>query len=180
MSKSTKIDWKKGLVRYCASYYRRFDGIVSIFVYFLFLNGGMIQGTFSLKVGYVTVDNEHTLLIRVESGLTMNGVDSVRFLTVHSSATRCDRDYMMGQLLHDHKACGFNHCSIDICHEGGLNTDGKLADTRTMKQRVFLLELLRRLNHLFPQALIVGNCELPGVKKKCPCFDCEEYRKIFH
>jgi hypothetical protein len=26
----------------------------------------------------------------------------------------------------------------------------------------------------------VGHRELPGVKKACPCFDCEEYREVFH
>lgn len=181
MSKSTKKRLEKSLARYCASYYRRFDVIVSIFVYFLFLNGGwMIQGTFPLKADDETVANERTLPTWVESRLTINGAGSVRFLIVHRSATRCDRDYTVGHLLHDHKARSFNRCSIYICYEGGLDTDGKSADTRIMEQRGFLLEQLWRLHHLFPQTLIVSNCELPGVKKAGPCFDCEEYRKIYH
>ena len=57
-----------------------------------------------------------------------------------------------------------NRCSIGICYEGRLDADGKPSDTRTMEQRVALLE----------------HRELPGVKKACPCFDCEEYREVFH
>lgn len=37
----------------------------------------------------------------------MSGADSVRFLVILCSATRCDRDYTMEQLLRDHKARGF-------------------------------------------------------------------------
>lgn len=73
-----------------------------------------------------------------------------------------------------------NRCSIGICYEGRLDADGKPSDTRTMEQRVALLELLWKLHRLFPQALVVGHRELPGVKKACPYFDCEEYREVFH
>lgn len=171
----------------------------------------MIEETFPMTVGEEEVPDERTLLTRVESGLMMNGADSVRFLIVHCSATRCDRDYTVKQLLRDHKARGFrtvgyhfyirkdgtvsrhrrllevgahargfNRCSIGICYEGGLDADGKPADTRTTEQRTALLELLWKLHRLFPQALIVGHRELPDVKKACPCFDCGEYREMFH
>jgi hypothetical protein len=26
----------------------------------------------------------------------------------------------------------------------------------------------------------VGHRDLPGVKKACPCFSCDEYRYLFH
>ena len=170
----------------------------------------MIQESFPLTVGGDEVLDERTLLTRVESGLMMSGADAVRFLIVHCSATRSDRDYPVEQLLRDHKArgfrtvgyhfyirkdgtvsqhrrllevgahaCGFNRCSIGICYEGGLNADGKPADTRTIQQRTVLLELLWKLHKLFPQAVIAGHGELPGVRKTCPCFDCEEYRRVF-
>lgn len=171
----------------------------------------MIQETFPLTVGGDEVLNERELLTKVESGLMMSGADAVRFIVIHCSATRCDRDYTVEQLLRDHKARGFrtvgyhfyirkngmvtrhrglleagahvrglNRCSIGICYEGGLNADGKPADTRTTEQRATLLELLWKLHQLFPQAVITGHGELPGVKKACPCFDCGEYREVFH
>lgn len=74
-------------------------------------------------------------------------------------------------------ARGYNRCSIGICYEGGLDASGRPADTRTTEQRVALTELLWKLHKLFPNALIVGHGELPGVRKACPCFECSEYRQ---
>ena len=74
-------------------------------------------------------------------------------------------------------ARGFNRCSIAVCYEGGLDELGKPADTRTPQQKQALRELLEKLHRLFPDALIVGHRDLPGVKKACPCFDARwEYR----
>ena len=67
----------------------------------------MIQETFPIIVSGVEVLNERILLTQVENGLLMNGADSVRFIVIHCSATRCDRDYTVEQLLRNHKARGF-------------------------------------------------------------------------
>ena len=67
----------------------------------------MIQETYPMMVGDMEVLNERILLTQVENGLLMNGADSVRFIVIHCSATRCDRDYTVEQLLRDHKARGF-------------------------------------------------------------------------
>lgn len=164
-----------------------------------------------MTVGGEEVLSERDLLNRVESGVMMNGADSVRFIVVHCSATRSDRDYPVEQLLRDHKARGFrtvgyhfyirrsgtvtqhrrllevgahargyNRCSIGVCYEGGLSPDGRPADTRTPEQKAQLIELLLKLHRLFPDALVVGHCDLPGVKKACPCFACSEYHYLFH
>ena len=169
----------------------------------------MITESYPLMSGGEEVRNERELLRRVEDGTLMNGADSVRFIVIHCSATRCDRDYTVEQLMRDHKARGFrtigyhfyirrdgtvtrhrgllevgahcrpyNRCSIGICYEGGLNKQGRPADTRTAEQKMQLMELLLKLRKLFPQAKIVGHCELPGVRKECPCFDCGEYEGI--
>ena len=66
----------------------------------------MIQETYPMMVGDMEVLNERILLTQVENGLLMNGADSVRFIVIHCSATRCDRDYTVEQLLRDHKARG--------------------------------------------------------------------------
>ena len=66
----------------------------------------------------------------------------------------------------------YNRCSIGICYEGGLDPQGRPADTRTPVQRDRLRQLLSLLRELFPEARVVGHCDLPGATPKaCPCFD---------
>ena len=73
---------------------------------------------------------------------------------------------------------GHNRHSIGICYEGGLNSFGEDADTRTPEQKATLRKLLEELHRKFPKALIVGHRDLnPG--KKCPCYDViSEYRDL--
>jgi len=61
-----------------------------------------------------------------------------------------------------------------------LDEKGKAADTRTPAQRAALIALLRSLKVDYPDAEILGHCELEGVHKDCPCFDCQEYRDYFN
>ncbi|HBE54503.1 MAG TPA: hypothetical protein DDW22_00025, partial [Prevotellaceae bacterium] len=125
----------------------------------------MITHSFPLDTCERRVCSELALLTRVESGRLMASPHSVRFLVLHCSATRCDRDYTVLQMERDHKERGFtgigyhfyvrrdgtltqhrlllevgaharpyNHCSIGICYEGGLDGHGKPRDTRTTAQ----------------------------------------------
>ncbi len=72
---------------------------------------------------------------------------------------------------------GMNHCSIGICYEGGLDAEGKPADTRTPQQKESLLQLLRTLLQRYPRATIHGHREY--ARKACPCFDAkEEYKNL--
>ena len=71
-----------------------------------------------------------------------------------------------------------NHHSIGICLEGGLNEQGKPADTRTGGQEIALINLLAQLKEQFPHALILGHNMLDP-SKDCPCFDTSEYRELF-
>ena len=59
-----------------------------------------------MTIGEDEVPNERTLLAHVEAGDYMQP-DQVRYLILHCSATRCDRDYTAKQLLRDHKLRGF-------------------------------------------------------------------------
>ena len=52
-------------------------------------------------------------------------------------------------------------------------------DTRTPAQRRALIALLRSLKTDYPDAEIMGHCELEGVHKDCPSFSCQEYRDYF-
>ena len=68
--------------------------------------------------------------------------------------------------------------SIGVCYEGGLDINGRAADTRTAEQKAGLLQLLRELKSRYPRALIVGHNTLDG-HKACPCFDAtHEYRLL--
>ena len=73
----------------------------------------------------------------------------------------------------------YNAHSIGICYEGGLDEKGNAADTRTPAQRRALIALLRSLKTDYPDAEIMGHCELEGVHKDCPSFSCQEYRDYF-
>ena len=73
----------------------------------------------------------------------------------------------------------YNAHSIGICYEGGLDEKGRPADTRTPAQRAALIALLRSLKIDYPDAEILGHCELEGIHKACPSFSCQEYRDYF-
>ena len=88
----------------------------------------MIQVCFPLWVGGEEVPDERTLLTRVESGRMMNGADSVRFLIVHCSATRCDQDYTAEQMLRDHRKRGFR----TIGYHFYIRKDGTLTQHRRL------------------------------------------------
>lgn len=126
--------------------------------------------------------------------------EEVKLLIVHCSATRSDREYSVKKLIDDAierfgqpsyhwyvrrngnlipllpenvrgvHARNYNHCSIGICYEGGINPEGKNADTRTPAQKQTLYELLKLLRRDYPQARIIGHRELPHVAKDCPCY----------
>lgn len=64
-----------------------------------------------------------------------------------------------------------NRYSIGVCYIGGLAADGETpADTRTEAQKVALQTLLADLHRRYPDALIVGHCELDYRKPHCPGF----------
>ena len=77
-------------------------------------------------------------------------------------------------------AKGYNAHSIGICYEGGLDEEGRPADTRTQAQRFALLDLLTILKHQYPEAQIMGHYQLSAsIHKACPCFDSrKEYMDI--
>ena len=132
----------------------------------------------------------------------------VKWLVVHCSASRCNRPFTVERLIETGRqrfgqpsyhyyvrrngnvvpilpesvqgvhAVGYNHCSIAVCYEGGLDENGKAADTRTELQKASLYELLKQLRRDYPQAHIIGHRELPHVAKDCPCFSCAEYADL--
>ena len=132
----------------------------------------------------------------------------IDLIIVHCSATRCNTSFPVEALIRCHQerfgftgyhyyitrdgqtyqtrhealsgahARGYNSHSIGVCYEGGLDAQGRPADTRTPRQEKALLLLLQQLKGCYPKARIVGHCDLPGVTKACPCFDCSEYADL--
>ena len=79
---------------------------------------------------------------------------------------------------------GHNAFSIGICYEGGhsCSPEYKYEDNRTAEQMVVLDEVLKLLHEVYPEARIVGHCELNPCKA-CPCLEppaSKEYKYIFN
>lgn len=64
---------------------------------------------------------------------------------------------------------GHNTYSIGICYVGGLDKDGKPADTRTTEQKEQLKSLIDSCKVLYKGVKIHGHNEFAA--KACPCFD---------
>ena len=65
---------------------------------------------------------------------------------------------------------GYNCSSIGICYIGGVEKNGKTPkDTRTPKQIASMLELLRVLRKMYPDAKIHSHRDFAA--KACPSFD---------
>ena len=72
-------------------------------------------------------------------------------------------EWMVGAHCKNHNA----H-SLGICYEGGLDARGQPADTRTLEQKLAMVQLLEVLHRKYPKALIVGHHDL-NPHKACPC-----------
>ena len=131
--------------------------------------------------------------------------EAIKLLIVHCSATRCNRPFSVESLIATGKARfgqpsyhyyilrngaivpilpenvrgaharHYNHCSLGICYEGGLDEKGRPDDTRTEAQKASMFALLKELTAEYPDARIMGHCELPHVAKNCPCFIASTY-----
>ena len=84
-----------------------------------------------MNIGGEKVRSERMLLAKVEDGKNMMSADSIKFLVLHCSASRCNQDYSVEQLRRDHKARGF----YDIGYHFYIRKDG------TMTQHRMLLEV---------------------------------------
>ena len=130
----------------------------------------------------------------------MKQLKSVKYLVIHCVANKCTRPFSVESLIntgiqrfgqvsyhyyvrYDGSVIpllpesvqgvhvkGYNYCSLGIVYEGGLDANGKPADTRTEAQKHSLYELLKALTIDYPTARILGHCQLPRVHKRCPCY----------
>ena len=124
-------------------------------------------------------------------------------IIIHCSATRAGQDFTAADIDRWHRARGFRsigyhfvipldgaHCtgwnrrSIGICYVGGLDKEGRPADTRTEVQREALIRLVEDLRLVYPDIrLVIGHRDTSPDRngdgiispnefiKMCPCFD---------
>ena len=88
----------------------------------------MTKDTFPMSIGGEKVRAERMLLAKVEDGKNMMSADSIKFLVLHCSASRCDQDYSVEQLRRDHKARGF----YDIGYHFYIRKDGTMTQHRKL------------------------------------------------
>lgn len=88
----------------------------------------MTKDTFPMNIGGGKVRSERMLLAKEENGKNMMSADSVRFLVLHCSASRCYQDYSVEQLRRDHKARGF----YDIGYHFYIRKDGTMTQHRKL------------------------------------------------
>lgn len=131
----------------------------------------------------------------------MAALGAIKYLTIHCAATPEGRDVKaptvsdwdrakFGQVSY-HKVVELDGTIVDTlpdtvkgAHTGGANTgnvgvcyiggvDKKLSpkDTRTDAQRESLRAIVAAYRKRFPNIIVRGHRDWPGVKKACPCFD---------
>jgi N-acetyl-anhydromuramyl-L-alanine amidase AmpD len=76
-------------------------------------------------------------------------------------------------------ARGHNSTSIGVCYIGGVDENNKPEDNRTEQQLDSLEFLVSLLWAMFPDADVMGHCDLPEVTKACPCFDVKNWLESF-
>lgn len=72
-------------------------------------------------------------------------------------------------------AKGFNSMSVGICLVGGIDDEGNPENNYTDEQWKSLEEIVNQMLLPYPDAEVLGHCDLPDVKKACPCFDVREW-----
>lgn len=66
---------------------------------------------------------------------------------------------------------GANTGNIGICYVGGVDAKMNPKDTRTPAQKATLRRLVAEYRARFPNIVVRGHRDWPGVKKACPSFD---------
>lgn len=92
---------------------------------------------------------------------------------------------LLDEHLPSNGVAGHNAHSINIAYTGGIDAQGKPADTRTKEQKAAIVHLLLGMRCRFPHAQIMGHRDIWGAhspekwQKQCPCFNASaEYQAI--
>jgi N-acetylmuramoyl-L-alanine amidase len=65
----------------------------------------------------------------------------------------------------------YNKAAIHISYIGGMDAKHNAIDNRTPTQVHALFNKLMELSEKYPEAIILGHRDFPGVTKRCPSFD---------
>jgi N-acetylmuramoyl-L-alanine amidase len=79
-------------------------------------------------------------------------------------------DDQLGCHVHLH-----NHGNIGVCYVGGCDLHGNAKDTRTVAQKVALLDLVNHYRTLYPRIIVLGHRDWPDVHKDCPSFSVKDW-----
>lgn len=88
----------------------------------------MTNEHYPISIGEELIKNERTLLTKIEDCELMKSIDSVRFLVLHCSATRCNQSYSPEQMFRDHRARGFRK----IGYHFYVRRDGSMTQHRML------------------------------------------------
>lgn len=70
---------------------------------------------------------------------------------------------------------GYNSVSIHVSYVGGVDKEGNPADTRTPEQLRAMKTIVKVMRAKYPDAIIQGHRDFPGVAKACPSFDVKSW-----
>lgn len=71
---------------------------------------------------------------------------------------------------------GANTGNIGVCYIGGMDAKMKAPkDTRTVAQKAMLARIVNDYRTKYPNIIVRGHNEWPGVAKACPSFDVSEW-----
>lgn len=86
---------------------------------------------------------------------------------------------LQSEALNSNGVANWNNVCVHISYIGGIDKSGKPLDNRTPHQKNALRVALKILKGRYPNAIIQGHKDFPGVAKACPSFDAkEEYKDI--
>ena len=79
------------------------------------------------------------------------------------------------RLAEDHQTTngvkGHNASSLHISYIGGVDANNKPMDNRTPEQKKSMLLMIKDWLQRYPDAVVCGHRDFPGVNKACPSFD---------
>ncbi|TXK52404.1 N-acetylmuramoyl-L-alanine amidase [Pontibacter qinzhouensis] len=72
---------------------------------------------------------------------------------------------------------GYNNNSLHVSYIGGIDAKGNALDNRTEAQKYALAAVVAEWKKKYPNAIVQGHRDFPGVAKACPCFNAKPWWK---
>lgn len=69
---------------------------------------------------------------------------------------------------------GFNHESINLSYQGGVDKYGRPMDTRTAAQKKSINNIIEIVTNAIPDIIVQGHRDFPNVNKACPSYDVQK------